>query len=319
MQTRNTFQSIGELDQLRELARGASIEIVQLKPGTMQGVLAHVDLGRSSIHLNHFNLPARGRGAVSSDRWTFVVFPAEVDGRFNGQPLAPDILLAYPPGGDFEGTISGEFQDLVFTSEYGELSRMCEVITQQSMPKLATGVRALRPDSAHLKQLRDFAGSTLSAIQACPTVLADHRVRQSLHVQLTQLLTLAVLSSSQDAGQQAAVPESHWRITRRAEDILEGSVADPVSLSDLCAVTDVSERTLRNAFLNVVGLSPQSYIKAIRLNRVRSKLERTASTSVTVASVALACGFSHFGRFASDYRRFFGELPSETRRKAIER
>ena len=69
------FQSVGELDQLREFARGASLEVNQLQPGVMHGVLAHADLGQSSVHMNRFSLSARGRGSLSADRWTYVAFP----------------------------------------------------------------------------------------------------------------------------------------------------------------------------------------------------------------------------------------------------
>jgi uncharacterized protein YhfF len=37
-----------------------------------------------------------------------------------------------------------------------------------------------------------------------------------------------------------------------------------------------------------------------------------------VTTTALDCGFTQFGRFAVDYRRFFGETPSTTLRKARE-
>jgi len=33
-----------------------------------------------------------------------------------------------------------------------------------------------------------------------------------------------------------------------------------------------------------------------------------------IGTIANRCGFWHMGRFAADYRRLFGELPSETLR-----
>ena len=76
----------------------------------------------------------------------------------------------------------------------------------------------------------------------------------------------------------------------------------------------MSERTLRSAFRNVVGLSPNVYVNVIRLNRVRAELEKSSPFSTTVSAVATRGGFFHLGRFSRDYRRFFGELPSETLR-----
>jgi len=41
-----------------------------------------------------------------------------------------------------------------------------------------------------------------------------------------------------------------------------------------------------------------------------------AEESTTVTGVAFACGFSNLGHFANDYRATFGELPSDTLRRA---
>ncbi|MEO1130540.1 MAG: helix-turn-helix domain-containing protein, partial [Planctomycetota bacterium] len=39
---------------------------------------------------------------------------------------------------------------------------------------------------------------------------------------------------------------------------------------------------------------------------------RSARSDVRIADVAGAHGFWHMGQFAADYRRMFGERPSET-------
>jgi AraC family ethanolamine operon transcriptional activator len=52
-------------------------------------------------------------------------------------------------------------------------------------------------------------------------------------------------------------------------------------------------------------------MQAKRLATVRHKLIK-AGPDTLVNDVANRWGFWHMGRFASDYRRQFGELPSET-------
>ncbi|MFV2073945.1 MAG: helix-turn-helix domain-containing protein, partial [Thermoanaerobaculales bacterium] len=43
---------------------------------------------------------------------------------------------------------------------------------------------------------------------------------------------------------------------------------------------------------------------------------RSATQPTLVTDVANSWGFWHMGQFAADYRRQFGELPSETLRRA---
>jgi transcriptional regulator GlxA family with amidase domain len=55
-------------------------------------------------------------------------------------------------------------------------------------------------------------------------------------------------------------------------------------------------------------------LKSIRLERAHAELE-SPDAPASVTGVALKWGFVHLGRFAQDYRRRFGRLPSETLRR----
>ena len=61
------------------------------------------------------------------------------------------------------------------------------------------------------------------------------------------------------------------------------------------------------------GLGPKAYYSRLRLNEVRQEL-LAGSPSDVIAEIANRNGFWHMGQFAKEYRRFFGELPSETLR-----
>lgn len=75
----------------------------------------------------------------------------------------------------------------------------------------------------------------------------------------------------------------------------------------------VGRRALELSFQSVLGVSPGQYLLAHRLTRVRDQLIR-GRANVTYA--ALDHGFGHAGRFSGQYRRLFGELPSDTLRRA---
>ncbi len=57
-----------------------------------------------------------------------------------------------------------------------------------------------------------------------------------------------------------------------------------------------------------------AYVKARRLERIREELLRGETDSVTAS--ALRWGITHLGRFAGEYFRMFGELPSATLNRA---
>src|SRR5262249_8640636 len=86
-------------------------------------------------------------------------------------------------------------------------------------------------------------------------------------------------------------------------------------VSELAEQAGVSERTLRDHFQRFVGVSQNSYGLRLRLNAVRRELQRRNPGPIT--DIATRYGFSHFGRFAAQYRRLFGESPSATRLASV--
>lgn len=90
--------------------------------------------------------------------------------------------------------------------------------------------------------------------------------------------------------------------------------AQPITLVDLCQVGRLKIRALQYAFGEKYGVSPMAYLKLVRLDRARRLLQCADPRVTGVSDVALQAGFWHFSQFALDYRRMFGESPSQTLR-----
>lgn len=84
------------------------------------------------------------------------------------------------------------------------------------------------------------------------------------------------------------------------------------SIPELSMVAHVSERRLRSAFTETVGMAPLKYFRYRLLNEARRRFIATDDGHETVSDVAIDLGFTHLGRFAGRYQQLFGELPSAT-------
>ena len=102
---------------------------------------------------------------------------------------------------------------------------------------------------------------------------------------------------------------------RQAEDYIEQSLGQPFSLADLAVASGTSLRSLTRKFQDRFGMSPMSFVKQRRLERVRSELQATDAKETTVHQIALQYGFHHLSQFAKDYKDTFGESPSVTLQK----
>lgn len=109
-----------------------------------------------------------------------------------------------------------------------------------------------------------------------------------------------------------AVCENRDRLVRRVRAYLDASHDAAVTISDVCREVGVTRRTLQNATQEVLGVSPQHYLKAVRLNCLRRALKQRDPAHESIGDVAARWGFWHLSQLAQDYRRLFGELPSQT-------
>jgi AraC family ethanolamine operon transcriptional activator len=212
---------------------------------------------------------------------------------------------------EFEGTIAGSSGSWVATIDEVELLRAYESMNHKDFPAPQGRVTSLRPATRQLRRLREFATRTATLAKESPSLLADDRIRKKLHLDCVHLVSRSIASATIDNHTCRGAQKTHTQIVRIVEGFVDSVVEQPVSITELCSLADVCERTLERAFLDVVGVTPQFYLKAVRLKRARAQLE-SASPAATVTTAALAAGFFHLGRFAGEYRRFFGELPSDT-------
>jgi len=109
---------------------------------------------------------------------------------------------------------------------------------------------------------------------------------------------------------------------RTVVDIVESYVAahwdEPLDLEKIAEIANVSVRTVFREFADAGRGSPGQFARRIRLDRA-AELLRRPDEQTSVLAVAFKCGFQNLGRFASEYRRAVGELPSKTLKDARRR
>lgn len=96
---------------------------------------------------------------------------------------------------------------------------------------------------------------------------------------------------------------------------LHGHLSEPVQLERLADIGGVRPRTLETHFKLFLGTTPLGWVRRMRLTHARQQLLRSGGEA-TVTDVAVAAGFNQLGRFAAQYRKVFGELPSATNQRS---
>jgi AraC-like DNA-binding protein len=108
------------------------------------------------------------------------------------------------------------------------------------------------------------------------------------------------------------------RDVRRALDYIEAHLNSAITIEDVVEASSVPGRSLFRHFQEARGVSPMRFIRDLRFSKARQAL-LAARPEDSVTAIALQLGFSHLGRFAVEYRRRYGETPSETLRHKLPR
>ena len=118
------------------------------------------------------------------------------------------------------------------------------------------------------------------------------------------------MAATDDAFRARATQADYSVLVRKTRELLAERQDRVHTVNQICDRLCISRRTLHRAFIDVVGISPRTFLRHWRLTRARADILEYRCDSVT--ENAFRWGFFDVGRFAGYYKALFGEFPSET-------
>ncbi|MEK8047907.1 helix-turn-helix domain-containing protein [Ideonella margarita] len=288
----------------------------QLSRGRFQGELQELWLDDLQVFEERTSQALRQRCRIPEGTLWVGITLARDGSRIDGQAAADDGMMVCAHPDEFElGTPAGH-------RIFGVVTRLDALRTHASRVGQALHTGDLRQagwlhcSAATLARLREGLGQVLSSPMEAAAGSQHPQARQ--HVQQAVFdMVLAALGEAQGRADEATDRPS----AARRRDLVRAVMADLQSQPDavptvpeLCERFHVSRRTLQYAFEDVVGESPAVYLRCMRLNAVQRLLREGRVTQVQDA--AAQHGFWSLSQFTADYRRHFGERPSDTRERA---
>ena len=95
-----------------------------------------------------------------------------------------------------------------------------------------------------------------------------------------------------------------------AIEAMENHIADPLELTQLAKLSQISPRQLNRLFRSKMGQSTMNFYCKLRLEKAYKLLKQS---TLPITEIALANGFSSSAHFAHSFRRTFGSTPSSLR------
>lgn len=285
----------------KEIRQGIA-EHYQLAPGSFYGELTQVVSEPVIVAVHSMNLTILQTGTGLADYTTFLL-PGNMGQDFSwrkqrltGKRIGllkseMEHFAVLPP--NFFGTpisISNQyFMEMIIKLKYNE--NLFKTIQQKEAIEI-------NPEDAY--QMQQIV------IGLCRSTEVDSEL---LTKELPELLLKSIDRIAEELPKQLSSPRDI--VFSKSISCIHQHLDQKFIASEICSDIEISERSLRYIFKEMTGLSPMKYIKNLKLNKARKDIKNAVDT-VNINVIANNWGFNHSGQFAADYKKLFGEYPSQT-------
>ena len=225
----------------------------------------------------------------------------------NGVALDTNCIVILEPGCEF--CLSSNL-DHQWCSIFVPTEKLLQIATQDL--RSYGQCRVVRPPQSAWNQLLGLTLRILGAVELHEEVIAASGIHAALREQLRMSLEFIQYGGDLSGAREGRPQFSREEIFQRIEGAAELNLNKRLSLTEMAAAGGVSERTVRNIFMQRYRIAPVRYFQLQRLYQIRRALLAAEPIGSTVSAVLTQHGEWEFGRFAQRYRAAFGELPSET-------
>jgi AraC-like DNA-binding protein len=293
------------------LRRAGYRELLVLEGGPYRARMTTLALAR--YRLSHIEERQPRIASISVPQGLIrIILPAKT-GRLLccGVPVSPGSFLTHGGARITHERVDGPCQWQEILAPVRDLTEFGRVLTGGTFA-LPEGVCLWRPRARLLRALLSLHSAAMQLTESRPRRAygpdASHGLEQELINRLIECLS--------DDG-VASVPQrdvNRAETMARFEQLLTGAAGHALSAMQISTALGLSDRTLRAYCRRHLGMSPSRYARHRRVQLVHRALVDADSQTATVAQVLRNHGFAGLGRFASVYRKQYGELPSETLR-----
>ena len=287
------------------------LEFKQLSAGKFRADL--VFLGDVDIQIGKtvYNVKLLQHGSVP-DGITFAIHhPNSAPFTWRHMEFPPHSIIVFPENREHQGLSQPNHHPFTVTISENFLTAVCEDLGLPELDRFVLKGEVLLCDPKTIHEIQKYLSWLCAKTENMDREFLDTLINHKTKLNIARLL-LNALADSKGINQRKRQFQQRKKVVDRVLEYVDADLSVQRSLSELCKVAEVNERTLRNCFYEQFSLSPIKFLKCRRLNIIRSALKNTDASIASINEIANHNGFWHMGQFAKDYKHLFGELPSTT-------
>ena len=304
-------QHFEDIEELNELVQGWNFEFHQLKAGRSPAEL--LQFGRSEFMLScfYFEQPYHQRGCTAQDALTIGFSQEGIDEVTTPDgALQRDDILCFPSGRELNVVSRPGFKGYSLSISKALLDEVAASCGLQVGASIGAVQQVLHCSRSNMHTMRSELRLVSRSLAQIKTAENRPAVIRDLEFNLIRRLLLTITDSRPT--DRLKITNRKQMVLQRARDYMEANANKPITVLELAQASGSCVRTLEYVFRGYFNVTPKAYLNSRRLVAVRHELLRSLHSKPSINESARRWGFWHMSQFATDYRRFFGELPSET-------
>ena len=288
----------------------------QLSPGRFVGRFASGFLGPDvSVHIEAANqaleqLVGSPRGGVTLG----LVLGPGAPFSINGQACGRDEVFVVPGGSELMATSPPAGVVMAVALSQAVLARVQASSALRAVLEPPRAQVSLHRQPALAASLRQVVFAALDRLAMAATDIGDSpdqtaAIGSALASSLCGLMDLYQIGDG-------LIPLTDNALLLRAKQAVLHDLPCALDIHALARQVGCSERSLQALFARHVHATPSAWMRRVRLTMARREILHPTGRPAPIGDLAARFGFWNWSRFSAQYRAQFGELPSQTRRRA---
>jgi len=287
------------LEHLLDQVQHFDLDFRLLGSGGFKGIMKQLVSEKVFLGYARFHRSLDQVGSTPPDYRTFVIVGHHCDGFYwRNHQITQNNLLIFPNSNELHSASHGDFE--VFTISL-HLDYIEQLIDDFGLQEIPNKQEVVPMGSYTAYELRSLAATIIQS--------SGGEAAQTLAYELAEKV---VITASKPLSKKIASLRKRDIAVDKIVEFIRNNPNPASNLDHLCRLANVSERTLQYAFKDRYGIAPNTFVKRWHLNTVRRQLLLANSEETTINKICIELNISHQSQFATDYKKLFGELPSET-------
>lgn len=278
-----------------EIVKEWQVDFTQLGNGKFNASLKQVIYPQIHFASVHFKSQVKQEGISPPGIWSFALVK-DPEIRWRNYLVEPHSIIVYSPESEINAVSFPGFDVRIISVSDVELKKHCNEKCLNIIEKVQNHL-TLKCNPTQWNSLFNWISGMINE----PPIEEPYEAISKI--------TPLLLESEPYSHEVSS--SNRLKLIKQVESHIQENITEVVSIKELTQTFNISERTLLYTFKQRFKISTKAFVKALKLNQVHQELYQNNNGN-SISSIAKKYGFWHLGQFHTDYKLFFGELPSET-------